>query len=82
MHPVIYSRFRRLVADLQPTGSVLEVGAVLDSSALLAMPELQRLRRIGVNLRHAGSFGGFEVVRGNSNDMSIFADGTFDLRTV
>ena len=79
MHPIIYSQFRTIVRELRPTGRALEVGAVLDASALLAMPELEELERVGINLTQSGSFRGTQVVRANGNCMQMFPDGAFDI---
>lgn len=79
MHPIVYSTFRSIVAELTLYGSVLEVGALPDKTALLAMPELSQCRRIGINLAPPSRGDDFEVIQGNGNDMSMFADNTFDL---
>jgi SAM-dependent methyltransferase len=79
MHPTVYSAFRTIVAELNPRGRVLEVGALPDKRALLAMPELSDCERIGINLAPPSRNDGFEVIQGNGNQMSMFADNSFDL---
>lgn len=80
MHDRVHALFRELCGQYGTDGAVLEVGAVPDSSTLLALPELAAARRrIGINLDGASAFGGFEIVGGNANAMPEFADGSFDL---
>jgi len=79
MNPTVYSAFRSIVAGLTPCGRVLEVGALPDKRALLAMPELSHCQRIGINLAPPSRGDGFDVIQGNGNDMSMFADNSFDL---
>ena len=80
MHDRVHAVFRELCGRYGTDGAVLEVGAVPDSSTLLALPELAGARRrIGINLDGPSAFGGFEIVGGNANAMPEFADGSFDL---
>lgn len=79
MHPTVYGTFRSIVAALNPRGRVLEVGALPDNRALLAMPELSHCQRIGINIAPPSRGDGFEVIQGNGNAMSMFADNSFDL---
>jgi SAM-dependent methyltransferase len=79
MHQTVYGSFREIVAALKPNGRVLEIGAVPDGTALLAMPELTHCERIGINLVPPGRGDGFDVIQGNGNAMPMFADNSFDL---
>ena len=79
MHPTVYSSFREIVAALKPSGRVLEIGAVPDDAALLAMPELAQCERIGINLAPPARGNGFEIIQGNANAMPMFRDRSFDL---
>jgi SAM-dependent methyltransferase len=79
MHPTVYNTFRSLIAELKPAGRVLEVGALPDERALLAMPELKDSERVGINLAPPARYDDFEVMHGNGNDMYMFADNSFDL---
>lgn len=79
MDPRIYAAFRELISELKPSGRVLEIGAHVDSRALLAMPELHHCERIGVGLGPTTRCDGFDVINANANDMPMFADASFNL---
>lgn len=77
MHPLIYQRFREIVAQRASAWRVLEIGAVPNHSSLLAMPELSGCERIGVSLI-AGQFRGFRILEMNANDMRGLDADNFD----
>jgi SAM-dependent methyltransferase len=78
MHPTIFNEFRDVVAALKVKGRVLEVGAVPSANSLLTLDILQREERVGLNIKGNVSFGGFDIVEANANDMSMFPTGHFD----
>ena len=79
MHPLILERFEALISLEFKGGSVLEIGAMPDSSTLLAMKSLRATEKIGVNLFESGKCDDFEVIKANANDLSMFSDDHFDL---
>ena len=76
MHEAMY----RAYSDLIPktSGSVLEVGAIPSDKSLLCLPQLKDAERVGLNLDGPHKYGGFEIVRGNGNEMPFESD-RFDL---
>lgn len=82
MSPAVYRVFEELCAAVEPRGDVLEVGAVSGPDGLLGLPGLRHAaRRVGINLDPAagGAGDGVEIVTGNANAMTMFADARFDL---
>jgi SAM-dependent methyltransferase len=82
MHPAVYRVFAEICAGADIRGPVLEVGAVPGPDCLLRLPELEHAHpKIGLNLDadQEGTPPGadYEIVRGNANDLSRFADGQF-----
>ena len=79
MHPAIFSEFDRICRARGAGGDVLEIGAVPSDDTLLCLPALRSARsRIGVNLDGPFTHAGFEIRRADANDLSCFADVSFD----
>ena len=79
MHPEVFGEFERICRARGAGGDVLEVGAVASDDTLLCLPALRSARsRIGVNLDGPRTHAGFEILRADANDMSCFADASFD----
>ena len=79
MHPRVYRAFERVCAERGAGGQVLEIGAVPDETSLLNMRALAgAASKTGLNLDGPYSFGGYEIVQGNANDMACFESGSFD----
>lgn len=58
---------------------MLEIGTVEPSTSLLQLPSLRGARsRVGLNREAVPEIAGFPVVRADANDLSLFADGSFD----
>jgi len=82
MHPAVYRVFAEVCAGADIHGPVLEVGAVPGPNCLLRLPGLENAHpKIGLNL-DVGDNGSdrdaqYEIVKGDANDMSRFADGQF-----
>lgn len=79
MHPLVFREFDRICRARGAGGDVLEIGAVATDDTLLCLPSLRAARsKVGVSLdgpfRHAGS----DVLCVDANDMSCFADASFD----
>jgi SAM-dependent methyltransferase len=80
MHKKMYREYERIVAGLDFTGAVLEVGAVPAKGSLLCMSPLARAsEKVGINLDGPHTYRDFTILRGNANDMPQFADERFDL---
>jgi SAM-dependent methyltransferase len=80
MHPIIFETFEKLCAPLAIRGRVLEIGASPDHQCLLGMRALaQAAERIGIGLDGAMEGEGYSIRHGNANDLSAFADGSFEL---
>lgn len=77
MHSAVYAEFYRIVAGLDLSGPVLEVGATPSPDTLLAMDLLRGRERYGVNIAPASSFDGCPIIQANGNDLSFFEDGYF-----
>jgi hypothetical protein len=81
MHPAVYRVFQEICSRVAIRGPVLEIGAVSGPDTLLRLDALRHIGpRIGLNLEGGGACDGYEILSGNANDMSRFADGLF--RTV
>ena len=79
MHVQEFAEFERICAERARPGAVLEIGAVPSPDSLLCMPALARAEhKVGLNLEGPGRFRDFEIVRGNANAMTMFADASFD----
>jgi SAM-dependent methyltransferase len=79
VHPRVFEEFDRICAERRAGGDVLEIGAVPDSSSLLALPALAAAKsRTGLNLDGPHETLGFRILRGNANAMTAFADASFD----
>lgn len=80
MHPRIHEKFHEIIKAHGPRdGSVLEIGGLPGPHSLLRFPELEKTRKVLVNLTKKKKVNGIETVQANSNDMAIFETGTFDL---
>lgn len=82
MDPVIYDRIEGIIEGISSKGitSVLEVGSLPSEDALLNSKHLEGVpHKVGINLDGPHEFKDFHIVKGNSNDMHQFEDGTFDL---
>jgi SAM-dependent methyltransferase len=77
MHSAVYAEFRRLLAPLDLSGPVLEIGATPTPDTLLAMDLLRGRERYGINIAPAAMIDGCQIMQGNGNDLSIFKDGYF-----
>jgi SAM-dependent methyltransferase len=80
MHPAVFRVFEEVCSRAEIRGAVLEVGAVPGPDSLLMMPCLSRLpSRLGLNLDRAmgGECADYQIVQGNANEMTDFADGAF-----
>lgn len=79
MHPAVFDTFDRICRERGAGGRVLEVGAMPAPDTLLMLPSLAGAReRVGINLDGPSRFAGCTILAGNANDMSAFADGSFD----
>jgi SAM-dependent methyltransferase len=80
MHRAVYRVFEEVCSQATIHGAVLEVGAVPGPDSLLTLPCLSTLpSRVGLNLDGAagGECVGYQIVKGNANKMTDFADGEF-----
>ena len=77
MHPAVYEEFRRIVAGLDLSGPVLEIGAEPTPNTLLAMDLFRDCERFGVNIAPSSEIDGCPIIEANANDMSFFEDGYF-----
>lgn len=79
MHRVIFGEFDRICRARGAGGRVLEVGAVPGPGSLLNLPALAgAVEKVGVNLDPPARFADYSIVQANANDLSCFADETFD----
>jgi SAM-dependent methyltransferase len=80
MHPEIRSRFDLLCRRNKAGRAVLEVGATGSPDTLLTIPALSgAARKVGLNMEPQPALPGVEMVAGNANAMTMFADGMFDV---
>lgn len=78
MSPDVYRAFEEICSAAGIRGPVLEVGAVPGPDSLLRMECLRGVaQKTGINMEQASAEEGFEIIRGNANDMRCFADGSF-----
>ena len=79
VHPTIFAEFEEICARRGGGGDVLEIGAVPATDTLLMLPCLREARsRVGVNPEGPSRIDGITIVRARGNDLSRFADGSFD----
>lgn len=79
MHLRVFQEFERICSERNVGGSVLEIGALPSEDSLLCMKSLKNARnKIGINLDGPYTYKDFKILKGNSNDLSCFEDGTFD----
>jgi len=79
MHPRVFAEFDRICRERGAGGDVLEIGAVAPPDALLCLPSVAQARsRIGVNLTGDACFEEWRIVGADANDLSCFADASFD----
>jgi len=79
VHPSVFATFDRVCRARRAGGAVLEIGAVPSPDALLLLPALAgATERVGVSLDGPSSYGGFEIVRDDANDLAAFPDARFD----
>ena len=79
MHVQEFAEFERICAERARPGAVLEIGAMPSPDSLLCMRALARAEhKVGLNLEGPRRFRDFEIVRGNANAMTMFADASFD----
>jgi SAM-dependent methyltransferase len=80
MHPLLYNEFEAICSTLAITGRVLEIGASLDHPLLLKLPALRSAsQRIGVGSGPAHLGDGFELLQADANNLTCFADNSFEL---
>jgi len=80
MDPRIHAKFQDIIKTHAPrTGSILEIGGLLGKKSLLLFPELKKTERFLINLARKEPSDGVQTVQGNSNEMTMFATGSFDL---
>lgn len=79
MHPKVYRKFEELISLHQIRGRVLEIGAAPNRKSLLASRFLNAsIEKIGLNIRGPKEFEDFKILKGNSNNMEMFSDESFD----
>jgi SAM-dependent methyltransferase len=79
VHQTVYREFERICAAKDVGSSVLEVGALPSEDSLLAMKCLSQVpKKIGLNIVGPFLYKGIQIVQGNANAMTCFADGAFD----
>lgn len=80
VYPPVQRRFEQIIRDsrIRPARA-LEVGGHTGPKSLLRAPELAEAERYCLNLEPKASVDGITAVRGNANDMGMFADGMFDV---
>lgn len=79
MSPAVYATFQEICAQESIRGPVLEVGAVVGPDSLLRLPCLRSVEsRVGINIEKTVSDDGCRMIQGNANEMTMFADGSFE----
>ncbi|MFN2488429.1 MAG: sulfotransferase [Actinomycetota bacterium] len=80
MHPRIQAKFVEIIrtSGVQP-GRALEVGGYVNEKSLLLAPELEGADRYCLNLNRMRTDTAIKPVVGNSNEMRMFEDASFDL---
>lgn len=80
MHPRVFQEFETICAAFAITGRVLEIGASPRHQSLLTMRSLHAAsERLGVGLDGDAAGPGFRIINADAHDLSMFADGNFDL---
>jgi SAM-dependent methyltransferase len=80
MSPAVYQAFQEICAQEQIRGPILEVGAVPGPDSLLRLPCFREIsQKIGINMERASMDDGYEIIRGNANEMSVFSDCLFQV---
>jgi len=80
VHPKIFMEFERICAERNPSGKVLEIGAIPHDMSLLCMNSLKNAtEKVGLNLDGPYNFRDFSIVKGNANAMNCFEDDSFDV---
>lgn len=80
MTPEVFAEFDAMCRRYGAHGSALEIGATCAPDTLLNLPALRACNlRVGVNIDGPASTPAGEILRGNGNDLSRFADGAFDI---
>ena len=75
----VFWAFNRLCTEHKAGGVVLEIGATGAQDTLLCLPVLAgSQRRFGLNMGAHKSSHGFEILRGNSNDMAMVQTASVD----
>lgn len=79
MHEAVFREFDRICRGRGARGAVLEIGATPTSNTLLCLPALRTVEeRIGLDLAGPTEGAGFQILRGNANQMDAFGDARFD----
>jgi hypothetical protein len=79
MSPAVYAAFQEICARESIRGPVLEVGTVVGPESLLRLPCLRDVEnRVGINIEKTVSDDGCRMIEGNANEMTMFADGSFE----
>lgn len=78
MSPDVYQAFEEICSGESVRGPVLEVGTVPGPDSLLRMACLEGIeKKVGINMDDFSTSGPVEIIRGNGNDMHMFAAGSF-----
>jgi SAM-dependent methyltransferase len=79
MDPKEFTVINDIFTRYHVIGHVLEIGATPDDTALLNMPSLHdACLKVGLDLGGPAKFNDFRIIRGNGNNMQMFADEAFD----
>jgi SAM-dependent methyltransferase len=79
VHDVVFQAFDRICREEKISGDVLEIGARPSADTLLCLPSLRgSARRIGIDLDGPYHANGIDILAGDANQMTMFADGAFD----
>jgi len=81
MHPEIFKKFEDLISIYKPEimENVLEIGADLNFSLLTSKVFKGVFNRVGLNLKPIQSNSTIQMVCGDSNDMDMYEEGSFDV---
>lgn len=80
MHIRVRDTFRRIINNwTSPICSVLEIGATPTDDTLLVLECFNKTKvKIGIHLEESCQYKDFEIKQGNSNNMSMFSNRSFD----